>query len=67
MRFQPIDRTKEIIEFERKDVWLKAWIAVAASSNVLDKTIPSIWADQALKDYEERFLIKKNIGKDNQL
>jgi hypothetical protein len=40
---------------ERKDIWFRAWCVVAADCNVPTKNIPSAWADDALKAYDERF------------
>ena len=39
----------------REQVWIDAWCAVAAAFNVKDKTVPTSWADQALKDFDARF------------
>ena len=32
-----------------------SWIAVAGSSTCVDKKTATLWADQALKDFDERF------------
>ncbi len=42
-------------EYFDKNVWLKTWIAVAASANCSDVNTPSRYADRCLKDFKDRF------------
>lgn len=37
------------------DVWLAAYVAVAASSNCSDPSAPAKWADRCLTEYRTRF------------
>lgn len=39
----------------RQAVWLRAWIAIAASSNCTRKDVPSGWADECLEQFDKRF------------
>lgn len=43
---EPLDRTQ---------VWLEAWIAVATSSTCVSVGVAANWADNCLKDFDERF------------
>lgn len=39
----------------REEVWMRAYVACASSSNVTTNSIPIQWADGALKAFDERF------------
>lgn len=51
-----IDLTKVKEMSVREIVWLEAWIATARADNCNDKTVPTVWADRCLKDFDERFV-----------
>jgi len=44
--------TKQINEM---DLWIKAWIEVAASSNTVSLTTPSSYADELIKQIKSRY------------
>ena len=39
----------------RAEVWLRAWLAVAVSNNCSSKSIPIIWADSCLEEFDKKF------------
>jgi hypothetical protein len=39
----------------REHVWLTAWIAVAASSNITKADVAAFWADACLREFDKRF------------
>jgi hypothetical protein len=39
----------------RKEIWVTAWCAVAASSNVTNKDVPASWANKCLRDFDATF------------
>lgn len=47
----------QIISLNRRcqEVWIRAWVAVAAIPECEDATIPGVWADQCVKEFKERF------------
>jgi hypothetical protein len=44
--------TQKITE---EEVWLRAWVAVAASSNCVSKDSADRWADHCLEQFKKRF------------
>lgn len=48
----------EVAQDKRERFWMDVWIAVASSSNVTGKDIPTLWANYALEGYDE--LIKQS-------
>lgn len=52
---RPLTQLELRHEENRQNLWVNAWLSVARSTTCLDKTVPTSWADQALKDYDERF------------
>jgi len=38
-----------------EDVWLKAWMAVAAAENCIDIALPEKWADACVKAFNLRY------------
>lgn len=52
------------INTERKEFWKQVYIGVASSNDCKDKTVPAYWADQALKDFNARFLITQEDVKE---
>jgi len=48
----------------RKLVWYSAWNSVANAITCADKKSATIWADSALKDFDERFP-KQDTAKEN--
>jgi len=53
-KVQPIQENSISIE-EKKDVWLRAWVATASSSNTSKSSTPTYWADICLEEYLQRF------------
>ena len=49
----------EVAQDKRERFWMDVWIAVASSSNVTGKDIPTLWANTALEGYDE--LIKQRL------
>lgn len=49
------ERAKVAHELTRRQLWMDTYVAVAGSANCNNKNVPAQWADQALKDYDERF------------
>ena len=45
---------------QRKAFWMNVYIAVAASSNCVEKHIPGVWADRALTEFDKRFNTNKS-------
>ena len=52
---RPLTQIELSHEENRQNLWRNVWLAVAGSTSCLDKTVPTLWADQALNDYDERF------------
>lgn len=46
---------KDVSIAEKKEVWLKAWMTIAASSNITKPSTAEHWADECLKCYLMRF------------
>ena len=42
-------------ELVRKELWTRVACAYVESSNSINKTGAATWADQVLKDFDERF------------
>ena len=55
MENKPLTQLELSHEENRQNLWVNAWITVAGSSNCVDRSTPTGWADQALKDFDERF------------
>lgn len=57
-------KTKQIIEIEKpklskhEEIWLRAWIAVAQSSNSTAPATATSWADDCLAKFRARFEAK---------
>jgi hypothetical protein len=43
----------------RKELWCNVWVAVAGASNSTKSELVSLWADRALRDFDERFPAQK--------
>jgi hypothetical protein len=56
MHILQIDKDAEIAQ---RQVWLAAWLTVAACENALDKDTAARWADACLKAYNDRFPIER--------
>lgn len=46
-------------EAERRKVWLAAWTATAAAGNTIKSSTCTVYADAALKAYDEKFNLAK--------
>mgnify|MGYP007112899926 CR=1 FL=1 len=55
MQNRPLTQLELDHEGNRQFLWTNSWIAVAGSSTCVDKKTATLWADQALKDFDERF------------
>lgn len=47
--------TKKGEPLDRTQAWLAAWIAVATSSSCVSVQVATNWADNCLRDFDERF------------
>ncbi len=48
-------RSQIAFELDRRQFWKDVYLGVARSDNCINKTVPTAWADQALRDYDKRF------------
>ena len=48
---------------QRKQLWIEAWCSVANANDCKRKSVPTRWADKALKDFDERFKAPQSISK----
>jgi hypothetical protein len=39
----------------RKKLWCDTWVSIGGSIGCNSKSVPTVWADFALKDFDERF------------
>lgn len=51
-----LSKDKETI---RMQVWLEAWTRTSQSNSCMEIHIPTSYADRCLKDFDDRFPIKK--------
>lgn len=49
----------------KKQIWVNAWIAVAASTSCVNKNVATGWANECLNEFEKRFKTVKNENKKN--
>ncbi len=42
-------------ELKRREVWVAAWTATAQASNCSSSNVATRWADECLKQYDDRF------------
>ncbi len=43
------------IDKTRQEVWVRAWVNVAAATNCRQSDVATTWADKCLTAYDERF------------
>lgn len=51
MNIKDLDRHEQA----RKKLWCDAWIATAGSSNCVDSAVATTYADNALRQFDDRF------------
>ena len=44
----------------RQKLWSEVWARTAGSSNCINLSTPTKWADEALKEFDERFPAPKD-------